>query len=254
MNKIKVVNNKIIPCDDSLLVIDNNSITFMENGSYEIEYIDCDKVNISIDIADGICIQLFEFSENNSMNSEIAYNLRRDSSLILSKFYYNMNTDEKVTINLNGDKASIKYNFSNISSGNEKYQINIYHNSKKTASDIYNRTIAKENSRNYFDINSFVDNGIKDCYLNQQTKIITIGESDNRINPNMFIGEDSTTAIHSSAIGSISEDDLFYLMTRAIDYRSAMNLIIKGIVLSNINPNMETKERILAILEKMGGE
>lgn len=254
MNKIKVVNNKIIPCDNIGLLINNNCITFIKNGNYEIEYINCDKVNLLINTPQDICIQLFEYSENNNINSEILYNLGRNSSLILSKFYYNKSTNEKVNIKLNGDKSSIKYNFSNIGIGSENYRIDVYHLGSATSSNIHNRTIAKHDSKNFFDINSFVDNGVKDCYLNQQTKIITLGESDNRINPNMFIGENSTTAIHSSVVGSINENDLFYLMTRGIDYKTSTNLIIKGIVLSNINPNMNTRERILAILEKMGGE
>ena len=99
-----------------------------------------------------------------------------------------------------------------------------------------------------------MENGIKDCFLNQQTKIITLGDSNNRINPNMFIGENGTTAVHSSTIGSIDRENLFYLMSRGIHYKEAVNLIIKGMIVSNINPDMETKKKILNILEKIGGE
>ena len=125
---------------------------------------------------------------------------------------------------------------------------------KDTSSDIFNRVIAKENSSNYFDINSYVDNDIKNCYLNQSTKIVSLGESANRVNPNMFISEDDVTAIHSSTIGSINEDDLFYLMSRGISYNDSVKLIIKGMILSNINPDMENMERILSILDLIGGE
>ena len=125
---------------------------------------------------------------------------------------------------------------------------------KDTSSDIFNRVIAKENSSNYFDINSYVDNGIKNCYLNQSTKIVSLGESANRVNPNMFISEDDVTAIHSSTIGSINEDDLFYLMSKGINYSDSVKLIVKGMILSNINPDMEYREKILNILDTIGGE
>ena len=131
------------------------------------------------------------------------------------------------------------------------YKINVYHLDNNTSSDVFNRIVAKENSSNYFDINSYVDNGIKDCYLNQSTKIVTLGDSDNRVNPNMFISEEDVTAIHSSTIGSINEEDLFYLMSRGISYNDSVKLIIKGMILSNINPDME---RILSILDSIGGE
>ena len=70
----------------------------------------------------------------------------------------------------------------------------------------------------------------------------------------MFIGDNSTTAVHSSTIGNISEDDLFYLMSRGIDYDTSVKLIVKGMILSNINANMETRERILKILDGLGGD
>ena len=219
MNKIRIVNNEIIPFDSSNdLKIYNNEITFLNNGNYYIEYIDSDNITITINVLENVCIHLFEYS-----------------------------TCLDVVIN------NI-YNLSSISSNDDKYSINIYHLEKNTSSDIFNRTVAKNNSSNTFDINSFVENGIKDCFLNQQTKIITLGDSNNRINPNMFIGENSTTAVHSSTIGSIDRENLFYLMSRGIHHKEAVNLIIKGMIVSNINPDMETKEKILNILEKIGGE
>ena len=44
----------------------------------------------------------------------------------------------------------------------------------------------------------------------------------------MFISEEDVTAIHSSTIGSINEEDLFYLMSRGISYNDSVKLIIKG--------------------------
>lgn len=42
MNKILVVENKFIPYDGNDIIIDNNTINFINNGNYYIEYIDCD--------------------------------------------------------------------------------------------------------------------------------------------------------------------------------------------------------------------
>ena len=254
MNKIKVVENKIIPFDNTGILVEDNSIKFLSNGNYYIEYIDCNDVNFTIELDKDTCINLFEYSNNDSINFNNAYLLNRGSSLILSKFYCNKNTNEKIHIYLKGEKSNIKYNFSSISKENDKYTINILHENKNTSSDIFNRTIAIPNSSNIFDINSYVDNNVKNCYLNQHTKIITLGDSDNKINPNMFIGEESTNAVHSSVIGSINEDALFYMMSRGVDYNTCVNLITKGTILSNINVNMEYKEKILRLLDNIGGE
>lgn len=254
MNKILVVENKIIPFDNSDVLIEGTTIKFINNGDYYIEYIDSNNVNFNIELEDNVCINLFEYSNNKDINVDNKYILNRNSSLIVSKFSANENTSESINIYLKEDKANIKYNFSSISNNDDKYVINIYHEGERTSSDIFNRTVAKEGSSNIFDINSYVDNGIKNCYLNQQTKIVTLGDSNNKINPNMFIGENSTTAVHSSVIGSINEDDLFYMMSRGISYSDSVNLIVRGMILSNINVNMEYKEKILKILDMLGGE
>lgn len=252
MNKIKVVNNVIIPLGNDSVVIENNTITFLKNGNYYIEYIDSNNINLTINIPKDIYISLFEYASTNRVIMNKIYNIY--GNLILSKFYYNESTLEENNIFLNEENASIKYNFSSISNADDKYYINIKHLIKNTRSDIYNRTVAKEGSSNIFDINSYVENGITDTHLNQQTKIVTLGDSDNKINPNMFIGDYSCTAIHSSVIGNINEDDLFYLMSRGISYKEAVKLIIKGMILSNINVDMEYKEKILNILDMLGGE
>lgn len=211
-------------------------------------------ISININIQNNICISLFEYSDNDDIEIDNRYILNKNSSLILSKFYYNTSSNEKIDIYLKDDKANIKYNFSSINSGDNKHIVNIYHEGNNTSSDIFNRVVANNDSLNFFDINSYVENGIKNCYLNQQTKILTLGESNNKINPNMFIGEESTTATHSSVIGSISEDDLFYLMSRGINYKDSINLIVKGMILSNINATLEIRAKILKILDNIGGE
>ena len=254
MNKIKVVNNRIIPYTDSNVIIDNDVIYFKENGNYFIDYIDSDKVKLCIDVSDNKCVNLFEYSSNNNIYFDITYNLGCDSSLIISKFYYNGSCNEVVDINLNKCGSSIKYNFSSINDDNNIYKINIYHYDNNTSSDVFNRIIANTNSSNYLDVNSYVNNGIKGCYLNQDTKIISLGEADNRVNPNMFISEEDVIATHSSTIGSVSDDDLFYLMSKGITYNDSIKLIVKGMILSNINPDMEHREKILTILDKIGGE
>ena len=254
MNKIRVVENKIIPFDNDGVIIDNNLINFVKNGDYSIDYIDSNDINFTIQLNKDVCINLFEYSNNDNIIFNNKYILNKNSSLILSKFYCNRNTNEKVDIYLKHEKSNIKYNFSSISNGTDKYIFNIYHEDKNTSSDIFNRTIATYNSSNIFDINSYVDNNVRNCYLNQHTKIITLGNSNNKINPNMFIGEESTTAVHSSVIGSINKDDLFYMMSRGIDYNTCVNLIVKGTLLSNINANMEYKEKILKIIDNIGGE
>lgn len=254
MNKICIVKNIIIPLDSDFININNNEISFLENGNYIIEYIDCDNVNLNINVIKNKCINLFEYSYDNDINIDNKYYIEKNASLILNKFYCNRNCNEDIDIYLDGEKANVKYNFSSISKAKDNYKINIYHNYKETSSDIYNKTVAREGSYNYFDINSYVENGIIDTNINQHTKIITLGNSNNRINPNMYTYDNSCTAVHSSVIGNVDEDDLFYLMSRGISYKDSINLIVKGNIISNINIPDEYWQKINDIIVNLGGE
>ena len=60
MNKIKVVENRIIPFDNSDVMINNDSVRFINNGDYYIEYIDSNNVNIAIELDDDVCVNSFE--------------------------------------------------------------------------------------------------------------------------------------------------------------------------------------------------
>ena len=252
MNKIRVVSNEIIPCDYSDISIVNNEISFLNSGNFAIEYIDCNDVNLNIIVKENTHVCLFVYSNNDYITTMNKYNIF--GNLVVNKFYYNNNTDETININLSKDKANFKYNFSSVSSGNDKFTINIYHLKKDTCSDICNRTVAKENSSNVFDINSYVENGILDTYLNQQTKIVTLGDSNNKINPNMFIGEASTTGIHSSTIGTINEEDIFYLMSRGISKIDATRLMMEALLIGNGNKEeMVVKEFMKKMMEVSNG-
>ena len=58
-----------------------------------------------------------------------------------------------------------------------------------------------------------------------------MGECDTKISPNMFIDLDDVIAKHGSAIGTFKDDQVFYLMSKGINYNDALKLLIKGLQL-----------------------
>jgi Fe-S cluster assembly protein SufD len=48
--------------------------------------------------------------------------------------------------------------------------------------------------------------------------------------PNLYIDEYDVIANHAASIGSISKEDLFYLMSRGLEERDAAKLIVLGFV------------------------
>lgn len=241
MNKITITNNNLENYSDDYLIIKDNSITFLKNNEYNIEYINSNNINLKLILKDNVLVKLFIISKDNTLTVNNTYSLGEQSNLLLSKFYCNKKIKENITVYLNGKHSFFSSNFSSISRNKEQYHLTINHNNHYTKSFVSNKCIGTNNSNIDFTINSILPKGNIDCIMDQTTKILTLGEVNAKINPNMFIEEDSVEAKHGSVISSFNEEEIFYLTSRGITEEEATYLLIKGFIFSNLILSMENK-------------
>ncbi|MBQ2872574.1 MAG: SufD family Fe-S cluster assembly protein [Bacilli bacterium] len=247
MNKIFVRRDKIISNSDNIEIIENK-IRFLNNGKYLVEYSDIDDINLEYYVSNEISVTLFEscFLENIKVNNKYVIN---NGNLVVNKFYNVNNVLEKIDIDLCHDNDKLDYKFSNICKNNEEYLININHMAKSTNSNICNKSIALDGSKLNFVINSNVGREYEKSILNQNTRIVTFGNSDSKISPNMYIDCDDIEARHGSVIGTFKDDLVFYLMSRGISYKDSVKLLVKGYLFSNINADNDLREKILNVID-----
>lgn len=169
---------------------------------------------------------LINVSEKTLDNFE--FNLEENSSLVINKMYNEKDICEEINVNLNGFNSKVNYNFSTLTYNNQKYVININHNNKNTISNIINHGVVMNDSKLEFIVNATVKKGNNKSVLNQESKIIVMGENNSIIKPNLFVDEYDVEAIHAATIGKFSKDDIFYLMTKGINKEDAINLLING--------------------------
>ena len=89
--------------------------------------------------------------------------------------------------------------------------------------------------------------------LDQNTRIVTLGDSDAKVSPNMFIDCDDIEARHGSVVGTFKDELVFYLMSRGIEYNDCIKLLVKGFLFSNIDVNNKMRERILNVIDMYWG-
>ena len=130
-----------------------------------------------------------------------------------------------------------------------KYIININHKVKNTISNIKNRSVALMNSDIKFIINSNVPKESIGSILDQNTRIVTMGECDASISPNMFIDLDDVSAKHGSVIGRFKDDQIFYLMSKGISYNDSLKLLIKGYLVSGLDFGLDLRFKIIDIID-----
>lgn len=251
MNKILINNNILNNYKDNNIEIKDNKISFLSNGDYTLEYINSSNINLNIELKDNITIKLFIISSDNNIKINNNYNLNSNSNLIIYKFYYNKSISEEVFFNLNGTNSMLSYNFSSISKESEEYHIIVKHNNNSVTSRVSNKLIGLNKSRINMQIDSILDKGNINCIMEQNSRILTLGDVDATIIPNMFIEEDSVEARHGSVVGRIKPEDIFYLESRGITYEEAVSLIIKGLIFSNLVLDMEKRAMIFKIIQEL---
>lgn len=197
-----------------------------------IEGINFDKLESNIiNIKKGESLVLYL---NASYFRNVEFNLDEDAYLEINKIYDLADIWEEVTINLNGENSKVLYNFSTLAHANQTFIININHNNKNTISNVYNHGVVINDSRLYFEVNSVVKKGYTNSMLNQESRIITMGDNYSEIKPNLLIDEYDVNARHAAIIGKFNKEDIFYLMSKGIPYEKANELLIIGFFKNNI--------------------
>lgn len=249
MNKIFVSRDRII-CDSDRVKIDNNVIELLDSDIYLLEYRDIEDIKLDICVDNNIKAVLFESSlMDNKVNISNKY-IIKNGELKVNKFYDNESVNEEIEIDLLEEYSKIDYKFSNICKNEESYLININHKNKNTVSNINNKSITIDGAKLNFVINSIVGKEHIGSVLDQNTRIVTLGNSDGKISPNMFIDCDDIEARHGSVIGTFKDEMVFYLMSRGIEYNDCIKLLVKGYLFSNIDSMNEIREKMIEVIDK----
>lgn len=242
MNKIKIINEQIIyeesddlievSLSDKLDIFDiiKLQIKVLNDTDIQIYYEDEDesKLDVLIELKENVNCNLYELKKEQDVKIQYKYYLSQNSNLVIHKFYDCKNVKELDIIELNGENANIDYKFHTISKENQKYDIMIYHNSCKTKSKILNKGVNIENGELIFNVTGVVYNGVTDCEVDQNNRIITMNNNKCSINPNLLIEENDVIANHSALIGKFNEKEIFYLMSRGIKREDAIRLLTRG--------------------------
>lgn len=224
--------NRIV--QDSILK--ENTINIKEDTNYYIS--DCNSNYIfNIDNSSSNILMVLE----NQNNLDITFNIN-NSNVIFNCINYN-GKNENINVNLNEKDSNIEIYNSVISKEKQNINVNTNHNSSNTYSNIYNFGSTSDNGSIKFDIVSKVQKGNKKCVLNQDSKIISLNNSnDNEINPILLIDEYDTEAKHSAFIGKFNENEVFYLQTRGIKKKDAYHLLLNGFLIGKMKIDEKEKE------------
>lgn len=228
MNRIIVDN--IIKNNDVINIDIKDNLNYLINDS-KSKYI------INVTNSESNILMILE--NNNKL--DITFNIS-NSNVIFNCINYN-GGNENIIVNLNEENSNIEIYNSVLSRKKQHIKVNTYHKNSKTNSNIYNFGSTKDGGSIIFDVISKVPKGNKKCNLNQESKIISLNNSnDNEINPILLIDEYDALAKHSAFIGKFKEQEVFYLQSRGIRKKDAYKLLLNGFLIGKMKITNEERQ------------
>ena len=246
----KIIIDKIINSDIDY-IRNNNEISFNIYDNLDllidINFNSNDYI-ININVLNNISTNIIIISKG--LNGSIKYNyiVGLNSIVNIEKINIVDSINEEINDNIY-ENSTFNYIFKSITLNKENYNYQIYHDDINSNSNIINNCINDSGSIN-LEISSYIPKNIIGCCANQYNKIINNTENICEIKPNLYIDCSDVEANHSALIDKFSNNDIFYLQTKGINYKDCIKLLTKGFLLSKIN-NQEIKD---IINKRYGGE
>lgn len=241
--------NNILTINKSLndFIFIDKSIKIIINENVNVKILDCSKCeNIDIEIKNNSFLTYQIINSVNTKRFIKCYGELSITEICLDE------SKENINIELLNENASVNYDL--LALGND-YNLdfiqNIEHCAPLTNSNISNFGVVLNNSDILFDTTGKINKGMCKSKCVQLSKGIIIDDESNITSkPILLIDEYDVVANHGASIGKMSDESLFYLMSRGLSKQDAFLLILEGIVspfISKIvdeNIKSEIKEKI----------
>lgn len=238
MKTINVLNNPYIINDKELIVESNNEILNIIvpkyfNSKIVFKNPSFKKLCLNLEEGSNVLIDLYSLVD---LKLDIAIATDKDSSLSL-KTITNMELALDVVVDLNGSSSSFFMKNLTVAK-DKKAQITtkVNHNNKYTTSNVSNYGISLDNANIVYSTTGKIAKGNSKSVCEQLTRGIIAGASASlKALPILLTDEYDVKANHGASIGKMSDEELFYLMSRGLSKNEAFKLIMSGI----INPFLE---------------
>ncbi len=203
--------------------MNKNNILIVDNDvSKEINMFNNDIECMSIVVKDRAKLVLNYFKDVMDNNIRMDIEVGNGSSFVLNHSYVNKNDYElDVNVMYNGEGSSVLINI---------YGIN---DSGKSVLNV-DGSLCSNNINNVLD---------------EKIKVININDGKVVCKPNMYIKISKIIANHQNTISNVSEDELFYLMSKGISRENSERLVINGFITSIISNN-ELREEVKSYLDR----
>ena len=168
----------------------------------------------------------------NKSNVNLNVIVNENANLKIDIISMNNQTADSYNFDLVGEYSNVEVNVLSLAKNAKKdFSFHVNHLAPETKSSVSNYGISFQNGKNNFKVNGIIKPNMKNSDVRQITKGLILDPTGECLaEPILLIDYYDVKAYHGATIGKISDDDLFYLMSRGLTKDEAFMLIINGLI------------------------
>lgn len=174
--------------------------------------------------------------------SEHHFVLHKDSHLYLERLVTDSGNRTDITnCYLRGSGSCAEVHVASVAQkeSEQDFEVNIIHEHSHTESRLIQRGVAFDQSAIYMNADSYIKEGASLSQATQDSRILLMSEeSIGDVNPMLEIHNNEVKASHAASLSPMSEDLLYYFMSRGIDEQTARTKYAEGFIKEMINTSM----------------
>ncbi|MDE6408544.1 MAG: SufD family Fe-S cluster assembly protein [Anaeroplasmataceae bacterium] len=235
--------NSLVGKEGNGLSLQNNILTIKKSLD-DFLVVDC---SLKVIIEEGISAKLLDTTIHQNIEIQIKKNANLDYQIInstnstrkiecLGEVYITEicleASKESLNIELLTEHANARVELLSLANRSPlEFMQKIVHKAKETTSNISNFGVALNEGNVVFDTTGKIEKGMSKSRCVQLSKGIVMDDvSSVTSKPILLIDEYDVIANHGASIGKMSDESLFYLMSRGLTKQEAFLLILEGIV------------------------
>ena len=215
----------------------NSSLKIID---YSIDKSEKNFVNIvyNFNLSKDAILKNFKLDKEQNNNIKYSYNnINLDTNSIAENFILSLGSSfikNEINCNLKGKYSSAFVNGILNLDNNKNHEIrtSINHLNENTKSYQLIKSVLGENTKSAYQGKIFVKSNAQKTDGYQLSKAILLSDNaEFNAKPELEIYADDVKCSHGSASGSLSQDSIFYIMSRGLNYKEAKELLINGFLL-----------------------
>lgn len=218
------------------MIIDKENIKFKD----EVIKIELNINKLTIDIEGNVTLNEISTKEE---NLTLNINLKPNSKLIFNRFKIDKNSN--IEINLIQEENSIlNFNYSSIIKDKTNIKVNSILKGDNNTTNINIKAVTEENGKCEIASEADIKPNIKDNKLLESIRVLLLNDEESVVLPNLLVSSNEVEVNHAATLSGIDKEYLFYLNSKGISEKNAINLIKKGYLLNNLEVDNTIKEEI----------